>query len=202
MTLYKKREKFSGFSAQLGKVFGSIGSANHYTLLALLLVFASVYFLVLRQFAYAAMFFAIASFFDVVDGAVARHQNKASRLGAYFDSVSDRYVEGIFAAGLILAGLPGFIFPAEFWIIVFLFGSVMTTYARAVAAEKAITKDLRGGLLERSERLMLLFIGIVLALFNLVYLVYVIALLAVLTNISALQRIHTAISLVKNNGKR
>src|SRR3989338_1350120 len=195
MTLYKRREKFSGLSARLGRIFGSAGlTANNYTALALIFVVISAYFIISGNFLCAALFFAIASFFDVVDGSVARFQKKESKSGAYLDSVSDRYVEGIFAVALALVALPAFYLPAFFWIMLYLFGSMMTTYARAVAAEKSITKDLRGGLLERSDRLILLFVGIVLGYFAPVYLTYVIIILAVLANVSALQRIRIGLN--------
>ena len=48
---------------------------------------------------------------------------------------------------------------------------------------------MKGGILERAERLIILFVGIVLAFVNPLYLVYTVVLLAVLTNVSAMQRI-------------
>ena len=66
----------------------------------------------------------------------------------------------------------------------------MTTYAKASAKERDIVeKELKGGLLQRAERLLILFAGILLAIYNPLYLTYVIAVLAVLTNITAIQRI-------------
>ena len=59
-------------------------------------------------------------------------------------------------------------------------------------------KNVKGGILERAERLMILFIGILLAALDLMYLTYVIALLAVLANISALQRIWIAVKLTRD----
>ena len=51
--------------------------------------------------------------------------------------------------------------------------------------------------MERAERLIILFIGIIAGAFNPFYLTCVVALLAVLTNISALQRIWIARSFSK-----
>ena len=55
-----------------------------------------------------------------------------------------------------------------------------------------------GELKERAERLIILFIGIIAAAFNPLYLTYVIAALAILTNISALQRMWIARKLAKS----
>jgi len=131
----------------------------------------------------------------MVDGAVARVTGKASRFGAYLDTIVDRYVEAIIVFGLLFIGLPEFFIPIYAWIFLYLFGSMMTTYAKAAAKEKEIIpegKELKGGILERAERLIILFIGIIAAAFNPMYLTYVIVLLAILTNISALQRIWIA----------
>jgi hypothetical protein len=64
----------------------------------------------------------------------------------------------------------------------------MTTYAKASAAEKNLPTPL-GVLLERAERVFLIFVAIILGYFSKVYMLYAIILLALLTNLSALQRI-------------
>ncbi len=199
MVLYKNREKLSRHSAKIGKIFGGLGpSANFWTALALVLTFASAYFLLVQSFIYAAVFFALSAFLDSVDGAVARFRDEASRRGAYFDTISDRYMEGVVMVALILLPLPAFYLPSYFWAALYLFGSMTTTYAKAAAKEKKLTeKEIRGGLLERPERMILTFAGILLAAVNTLYLTYMLALLAVLANITALQRISTAVKTPK-----
>ena len=67
------------------------------------------------------------------------------------------------------------------------------SYAKAAAKEKGLVeKELWSVIVGRPERLLLLFVGIILAIFDPLYLTYMIVLLAVLTNISALQRIRIA----------
>ncbi|MBL7160548.1 MAG: CDP-alcohol phosphatidyltransferase family protein [Candidatus Aenigmarchaeota archaeon] len=204
MTLYERKSKFSGFSERVGRVFSKVGlSPNQWTLFALVPTFIAVYFLINEAFLLAAVFFIIASFVDIIDGSVARVSGKVSNLGAYLDTVIDRYVEGIIIFGLLFASLPalglaGFSLPAAAWIVLYLFGAMMTTYSKAAAKEKGlIGVELKGGLLERAERLIILFIGILLGAVNPLYLSMVIALLAVLTNVSALQRIRKAVKLIK-----
>ena len=76
----------------------------------------------------------------------------------------------------------------------------MTTYSKAAAKEKELSKaELPGGILERPERMILLFLGIILAIFSTQYLTYMIIVLAVLANITALQRISIAIKSAKQN---
>lgn len=191
--LYKNRQKFGRLSIKIGIAFSKIPlSANQWTIVSLLPAIAALYFLTQNDFLTAGSFFILASFLDMVDGAVARVTRTVSRFGAYLDTIVDRYIEAIIVFGLLFVGLPGLYLPAYAWIFLYLFGSMMTTYAKAAAKEKEIIpegKELKGGLLERAERLIILFIGIVAAAFNPFYLTCVVALLAALTNISALQRI-------------
>ena len=194
--LYKNRQRFSNFSVKIGIAFSKIPlTPNQWTIFSLVPAIVAVYFLAQQDFLIAGSLFIVASFLDMVDGAVARVTGRASRFGAYLDTVVDRYVEAIILFGLLFVGLPGFYIPIYAWIFLYFFGSMMTTYAKAAAKEKEIIpegKELKGGILERAERLIILFIGIVAAAFNPMYLTYVIALLAVLTNVSALQRIWIA----------
>jgi archaetidylinositol phosphate synthase len=199
MTLYRERERFQDLSIKIGVVFSKMRlSPNQWTILSLVPVLAAVYFLYYSQFLYAALLFIVSSFIDLIDGSVARVTGKTSLLGAYLDTIVDRYVEFIIIIGILLAGIPEFYVPSAVWILIYLFGSMMTTYSKAAAREKEITKsEIRGGLLERAERLIILFAGILLAYFSPVYLTYTIALLAVITNVSAIQRIWMVIGKAK-----
>lgn len=192
MTMYKRREKFTGLSVRIGIAFSKLRiSPNQWTLLSIIPAIIALYFLVYSEFLMAALFFILSAFIDLIDGSVARVMGKASRLGAYLDTIVDRYVEGIIIFALLFAGLPGFYIPISAWIFLYIFGSLMTTYSKSAAKEKELIvgRELKGGLLERAERLIILFIGILLAAVQPVYLTYVIVILAALANISAIQRI-------------
>lgn len=200
MVLYRNRDWFKGLSIKIGIVFSKFGlSPNSWTLLVIIPTLISVYYLLQQKFLIAAAFLMISAFLDFVDGSVARVMGKVTKFGAYLDTVMDRYVEAIIILGLLFCGLPDFYLPAPAWLFIFFFGSMMTTYAKAAAKEKELTdNELAGGLLERGERLIILFIGILLAQFRLSYLVYIIAILAVLTNLTAIQRILTASGASRN----
>ena len=200
MTMYKHREKFTSFSVKIGIAFSKLRiSPNQWTLLSIIPALVALYFLVYGEFLIAALFFILSSFMDLIDGSVARVMGKASKLGAYLDTIVDRYVEGIIIFALLFAGLPDFYIPISAWIFLYIFGSLMTAYSKSSAKEKEliIGKELKGGVLERAERLIILFIGILLAAIQPMYLTYIIVALAVLTNISALQRIGIAAGLSK-----
>jgi len=195
MTLYKRRERFSHFSVKVGIVFSKVGlSPNQWTVLSIVPIIIAMYFLMQAQFFLAALFFIISSFLDLVDGSVARVTGKVSLKGAYLDTVVDRYIEAIIVFGLLFLALPTIFLPPQAWIFLYLFGSMLTTYVKAAAKEKnLVSKELKGGILERAERLIILFVGILLAAVNIEFLLYIIIILAILTNISALQRIGAAL---------
>jgi archaetidylinositol phosphate synthase len=195
MTLYKKRQRFEKLSVKTSIVFSRLGlSANQWTGLTLIPTFIALYFLVKADFIPASLFFILSAFFDLIDGSVARVTGTASKLGAYLDTIMDRYVEFLIVLGLLFVALPDIFLPVRVWIFLYLFGSMMTTYSKAAAKEKGLVEDeLKGGALERAERLIILFIGILLASVDTVFLSYILMVLAVLTNLSALQRIWSAV---------
>ena len=189
--LYEQRERFKGLSIKVGMIFSKIPlSPNQWTLLSLVPALAAAFFLAKEKFLEAAFFFAFAAFIDLIDGSVARVLGRPTKFGAYLDTITDRYVEFMIIFGMFFASLPSFYFSASAWLFLYLFGSMMTTYAKSAAKEKELVeKELKGGILERAERLVLLFIGIILASANSLWLVYILAVLAVLANITAMQRI-------------
>ena len=193
--LYKKRERFSRQSEALGKYASKIPlSANNWTVLSIITAFITAFFIINNNFFFAATFFAITAILDVIDGAVARHKKSASPKGAYIDTITDRYVEFIILGSLVFVSLPIVALNANAWIFLCILGGMMTTYAKSAAKEKELVKqELCGGLLERGERMILLFLGLCVATISLNYLVFILILYAVLSNVTALQRIHSAL---------
>jgi len=190
--LYEIRERFEKLSIIVGRLFGNIPlTPNQWTILSLLPAMASAYYLAQSEFLIAAGLFVVAAFMDLIDGSVARVTGRVSKFGAYLDTIVDRYVEALIVLALLFVAIPPlFGLDAKIWLFIYFFGAMMTTYAKAAAKEKDLVKtEIKGGLLERAERLILLFIGILLATVSISYLGYVVVLLAALANLSALQRI-------------
>lgn len=207
--LYAMREKFSFLSEKIGNIFKKFGlSPNQLSLIAIPLALCTAWLLASQYFVLAGIFLMLVAFCDVVDGAVARATGKVSPFGGYLDGVVDKYSEAIIVFSLLFVPLPAFYFPAFVWIFLYLFGEMSTTFVKATAVEKGLVKkEIRGGLLEKPERTILLLIGIFLAALSTVYLTWVIVLLAFLTNITAFQRIHISIKagsegLVETKGKQ
>jgi phosphatidylglycerophosphate synthase len=192
--LYEHWDRFYKVDLKIGGLFSWIPlTPNQWTFLGLFPAIISLYLLIGQKFVLAACFLLFASCFDVIDGAVARATGQVTKLGAYLDTLVDRYVEGMIALGLLFVSLPDFYLPATVWIFLYFFGSLITTYSKCAAKEKElVTEELRGGILERAERVIGILLGLFLAKIDKSYLVYMIVILAILSNMSALQRMSKA----------
>ncbi len=192
--LEAKREKFKKIENMTGEIFSKFFTPNQYTLISLIFVILAFYFLIKANLILALIFFLSATILDFVDGAVARFTQKATKKGAYLDTISDRYVEGIILLGFLFLPLPAFLLSAKVWIFLALFGSFLTTYSKAAAKEKEIvTAELKKGFLTRAERIILITFAILLGIFNFSWLLYPIIILAIFSNITALQRIYLSL---------
>jgi len=90
------------------------------------------------------------------------------------------------------------ILPGVAWVFLAFFGSIVTTYAKAAAKEKElVNQELKGGLLSRGERLGLIFVALGFGIYDpsYMYMTYVIVVIAILANVTAFQRIWSAIRL-------
>ncbi|MFA5013696.1 MAG: CDP-alcohol phosphatidyltransferase family protein [Candidatus Paceibacterota bacterium] len=195
--LDKKRESFKEEEKKIGRIFNHLGiSPNQWTLISVLAGLISLYFIVKQYFIFAIVFFLISGFADYLNGIIARHRDVYTKLFRYFDTVSDRYVDGIVLFGMLFLPLPNILFPGYVWIFLLLFGSLTTAFVKAAAKEKELViKELKGGLITRAERILLisiaLFLGTIDASF--VWTTYLLIFLVIITNFTALQRIFSAV---------
>lgn len=173
-------------------------SANQLTATSLLFIVAFLYLMVNGNYILALVFLILSIFLDALDGHLARETHTSSVYGAYLDTIIDRYVEFFIYLSFLFLNLPKVIFGPEVWISLCIFGSLMTTYAKASFSEKT-KKDFSGGLLERAERMLIIIIGVALLNLSSFYLVYTLIILAILSNLSAILRISKALKLCTKN---
>lgn len=125
--------------------------------------------------------------FDLLDGALARAKGEVTRFGALLDSVLDRFSEAALFFGLLFFCLK---FSAELEVMLVylaLVGSMAVSYTRARA--EGLRMELRVGLLTRSERIILLALGLILSRFCSQALLVVLWILAIGTNLTAVHRV-------------
>ncbi|MCX5807860.1 MAG: CDP-alcohol phosphatidyltransferase family protein [Proteobacteria bacterium] len=155
---------------------------NVFTIAGMVFAIISSFCIAFGFLLFGAIFLLVSGFFDLMDGALARNTGNVTIFGAFLDSVLDRYSDLSIMFGLfIFFAMQGDILYA---ILTFFasIGIAIIPYAKARAEASSI--QCNTGILERPERLIILFIGL---LFNL--LPYVVIILAVLTHATVIQRI-------------
>ncbi len=113
----------------------------------------------------------IAGFFDILDGALARHTGQTSRFGAILDSTLDRLSEAVLLLGILVLFLLTkehsalfTLVPREWSIIcvyLTLLGSLLVSYTRASAEAHGL--ECQVGLFTRPERVVVLTLGLLLS---------------------------------------
>lgn len=183
----------------VGKTFSKLNiTPNQWTLVSLIVAaFAAISIYSMNLLIGAALIM-VSGLIDLIDGAVARHTKKVTKKGAYLDTVIDRYNEFLYVFPLIFLPIATPFMPIYAWVSIYLFGGMMTTYAKAAAKEKGLEQEIRGGILERAERVGIYAAGLVIASFNITLFAYILIALAVLSNVSALQRLSKAFRMMKN----
>jgi CDP-diacylglycerol--glycerol-3-phosphate 3-phosphatidyltransferase len=129
----------------------------------------------------------VAGLCDVVDGALARSQNAASRFGAFIDSTFDRISELAYFSGLIVYYVTrpqGYSVSLIVLVCIVLGASFLISYARARL--EGLGYECKVGWMERPERLALLIVGL---LFGSRVLAVVLVILAAGSVVTVIQRI-------------
>ncbi len=128
----------------------------------------------------------IAGFFDMLDGALARRTNQATRFGAVLDSTLDRLSEAAPLLGIIVLYAKDQLIAEIILVGLALLGSLLVSYVRARA--EALGIECQVGLFTRTERIIVLALGLLLSQFAYA-LVIALAITAVFSFITAGQRL-------------
>lgn len=123
-------------------------------------------------------------FVDMLDGAVARATRSATRFGAVYDHVLDRYAEFAILVGIGLGGFVDWI-----WVVFALFGMIMASFVRAKAESVGGLKNCTVGVAERQEKLILLLVGSILQPFFSAALPICVLIVGLLSHITVIQRL-------------
>jgi len=157
--------------------------ANYFTLFGLLSAIITFFGFIFNYLLIIIIFLFITEFFDQLDGVVARLQGP-TKFGGFLDSTLDRIGDFFLFTGVIFGGYTSL----EIGIIV-LTGAFLTSYTRA-KIEAIGSKNLYGiGILGRTDRVPILFIGSILQIWFTIALWWTMIILAIGTTITVLQRI-------------
>ena len=120
---------------------------------------------------------------DLIDGALARHQDKVTAAGAFLDSTFDRITEGALFVAIAYHFAQGGDALAAALTVVALLGALLVSYTRARA--EALGANCKVGIVTRAERVLLLGLGLCFGLIE-----PAIYLLVALSAITVTQRVH------------
>ncbi len=170
----------------VGSKLGKYGvKPNTITTISLMVSFLAAYAYVSKSPVIGAVGLGAAGLIDTLDGAVARATGSATRFGAVYDHVLDRYAEFAVLLGI---GLGGFVYWP--WVIFGLFGIVMASYTRAKAESVGGLSSCTVGVAERQEKIILLLIGSLLQPFFSLALTMAVVAVGVVSHVTVVQRLH------------
>ncbi|KCZ73027.1 phosphatidylglycerophosphate synthase [Candidatus Methanoperedens nitroreducens] len=180
--LERKRQFIRDALRPLAKMFIAV-NPNTLTIFGLLISLISAVFFARREVFIAGILLLLSGFFDILDGAVARENNRITRFGGFLDSVCDRFADTAVILGAMYGGLTT-ISPFPGWSVgaMAIVGSLMVSYTRARA--EAAGASAAVGIGERAVRMAIIIIGAFLNMVN-----WAILLVAVISFITVFQRI-------------
>ncbi len=168
---------------------------NSVTILGLIFVAGGSVFIYLDQRYYGLVMLIVGSLMDAIDGHLARKSGIQSQFGAFLDSTIDRISDALpFIAFLVIYSKSGNSLYVLITLSAMIF-SFLVSYTRA-RGEALGVKDM-GGFFERSERWIILLLGI---LTNLD--IYAISLIAIGSAYTTLQRIYIAERQLSSGGRK
>ena len=166
------REQYQRVMMPVGRALARTGiTPNMITGFTVLVALVSAWFFAMGDLLTGLLFMILTVVMDMFDGAVARAAGLATKFGATFDHVLDRYAEFLFMLGLMMGPLitttipwwiAGDSFIPWFWGFFTLFGMIMASFTRAKAESVGGMESCTVGIAERQEKLILQFAGILL----------------------------------------
>lgn len=196
--MLKQNKELKGVQGSVGRLFAPLPiSPNQWTLLSVLVAFAAgAVIAISHDLIIGLCLFAFAAVLDAVDGAVARARGEASAFGGFLDGVADRFVEASLLISLMFYPLPiVFSVDPKIWLALLLFlGACMPSFIRAYADHKGVLKreqaNKLGGFFERTERLLVVIIGLFSGiLFGMEFFVYAIIIADLFSTVTIVQRL-------------
>lgn len=194
---------FNHVTIPVAKALVSLGiTANMITIAGFLMNVVTGLFLAYGRLLTGGILVIVSGCFDMIDGAIARIRGINDSSGALLDSTIDRYSEAA-----IFLGIAAYFYNqknAYGILLAFttMIGSFLVSYVRARA--EGLDVECKVGLMQRTERLVLLSIGIIIQSYlkGALIFVAVLALLTAATNITALHRLIHSFRKLRDVAKR
>jgi CDP-diacylglycerol--glycerol-3-phosphate 3-phosphatidyltransferase len=159
------RARVRGLAEPIARGFGRLGlTPNHLTLIGFGIAIIAAAAAAQQQWLAAGLLVIVGGIFDLFDGALARATGRVSKLGAFFDSVFDRWGEGVVYVGIAWGCANAGFIEGAVLATAALASAVMVSYTRAKSESLGFTPGsgmANVGLAPREVRLVLLTIGLI-----------------------------------------
>ena len=158
------RQRVRGLATPIAVGFGRLGlTPNHLTVIGFGIAIVAAVAAGMQSWIAAGLLLIVGGLFDLLDGALARATGKASKLGAFMDSVFDRAGEGVVYVGLVAGCLAAGFNPGAILAAAAMAAAFMVSYVRAKSESLGFTPGSRMaaiGLAPREVRIVILAIGL------------------------------------------
>ena len=160
---------------------------NAVTWSGFLLTIGAAALIITEHLVAAGILVLIAGFLDILDGALARRTNQATRFGAILDSTLDRFSEAVLLLGILVLYARDQSFAQILVVGAALVGSLLVSYIRARA--EALGVECEAGLFTRTERVIVLALGLLLSQVVDYALLIALAIIVVFSFVTIVQRL-------------
>lgn len=161
------RSRFRAMAGPIARALGRLGlTPNHLTFIGFGIAVIAAVAAAQQAWLAAGLLVIFGGVFDLFDGALARATNRVSRLGAFYDSVFDRWGEGVIYVGLVWGTLDFGLWMPVMLSATALAAAVMVSYTRAKSESLGFTTGAgmaAVGLAPREVRIAILSIGLIVA---------------------------------------
>jgi len=161
------RTRVRGLAEPIARAFGHLGlTPNHLTLIGFGIAIVAASAAASQAWLIAGILVIVGGGFDMLDGALARATGRASRFGAFVDSVFDRWGESVIYVGIAWGCLSGGFGEGAIVAAAALASAVMVSYTRAKSEGLGFTPGTgmaNVGLAPREVRIVILAVGLVAA---------------------------------------
>jgi len=158
------RARVRGLAEPIARGFGRLGlTPNHLTLIGFGVAIVAAVAAAQQAWLAAGVLVIFGGVFDLFDGALARATGRVSKLGAFYDSVFDRWGEGVVYVGIAWGCAAAGFGEGAVLATAALASAVMVSYARAKSESLGFTPGAgmaSVGLAPREVRLVILTIGL------------------------------------------
>lgn len=160
------RARVRGWVVPIALAFGKVGlTPNALTLIGFGIAIIAAFAAAAQLWIVAGVLVVFGGVFDLFDGALARATGKTSSLGAFMDSVFDRWGEGVVYVGIAWGCVSGGFGEGAVFSALALMSAFMVSYARAKSESEGFTpgKGMANvGLAPREVRIVILTVGLIL----------------------------------------